>query len=31
LSPSVEETNEYLKTEYHFWAEVVKRSGVPKE
>ena len=31
LSSSVEETDEYLKTEYQFWADVVKRSGVPKE
>jgi tripartite-type tricarboxylate transporter receptor subunit TctC len=31
LTSSVDETNEYLKSEYHFWAEVVKRSGVPKE
>ena len=31
LSNSVDESDEYLRSEFRFWAEVVKRSGIQKE
>lgn len=31
LTNSVEESDEYLRSEYRYWADVVKRSGIEKE